>query len=120
MDGVRELPSCDHGDHAPGAVQEVPAAESLDGAADLFRALGDSRRLRLLLRLALGEACVTQLAAAEDEAITTVSARLKALHTARLVKRRRDGKHMVYALADGHIRALLDNALAHAGEPHPR
>lgn len=117
---MRGLPTCGHGDHTGRPGGRIPSAEALEGAAELFRALGDARRLRLLIRLAAGEACVTQLAEEEGEGLTTISARLKALHAARLVTRRREAKHVFYALADGHVRTLLDNALEHAVEPPPR
>src|ERR1700739_644630 len=72
---------------------------------------GDPERLRLLVRLAVGEACVSELAIDEGEKITTVSARLKRLFAARLVKRRRETKHVFYALADGHLPSnAIDNA----------
>ena len=75
----------------------------------MFQALADSERLRLLLRLAEGEACVSELAEYEGEKITTVSARLKTLFTVRLVKRRREAKHIFYALADEHVLPLVRN-----------
>jgi ArsR family transcriptional regulator len=77
----------------------------------MFRALGDPERLRLLVRLAQGEACVSELAEEEGEEITTVSARLKTLYTARLVKRRREAKHVFYTLADEHVAPLVSNAI---------
>jgi ArsR family transcriptional regulator len=82
----------------------------------LFRALGDPERLRLLVRLAEGEACVSELAEHEGEKITTVSARLKTLYAVRLVKRRREAKHVFYALADEHVLPLVRNAIDHAAE----
>lgn len=82
----------------------------------MFRALGDPERLRLLVRLAGGEACVSELAAEENEKITTVSARLKTLRDARLVTRRREAKHAFYALADQHVLPLIRNAIDHAAE----
>ena len=82
----------------------------------MFRAVGDPERLRLLLRLAKSEACVSELAEDEGEKITTVSARLKILSVARLVRRRREAKHIFYALADEHVLPLVRNAIDHAGE----
>jgi ArsR family transcriptional regulator len=82
----------------------------------MFRALGDPERLRLLVRLAEGEACVSELAEHEGEKITTVSARLKTLYAVRLVKRRREAKHVFYALADEHVLPLVRNAIDHAAE----
>jgi ArsR family transcriptional regulator len=88
----------------------------MEAVAAMFRALGDPERLRLLVRLAEGEACVSELAEQEDEKISTVSARLKTLHTVRLVKRRRRAKHVLYSLADEHVLPLVRNAIDHAAE----
>jgi ArsR family transcriptional regulator len=82
----------------------------------MFRALGDPERLRLLVRLAAGEACVSELAEDEGEKITTVSARLKTLFAVRLVKRRREAKRVFYALADEHLLPMLRNAIDHPAE----
>jgi ArsR family transcriptional regulator len=88
----------------------------IEAAAEMFQALGDPERLRLLLRLAEREACVSELAEDEGEKITTVSARLKTLAIVRLVRRRREAKHVFYALADEHVLPLVRNAIDHAAE----
>ena len=59
---------------------------------------------------------MSELAECEGEKITTVSARLKTLFTVRLIKRRRDAKHVFYALADEHVLPLVRNAIDHAAE----
>ena len=59
---------------------------------------------------------MSELAEDEGEKITTVSARLKALFAVRLVKRRREAKHVFYALADEHLLPMLRNAIDHAAE----
>lgn len=97
--------------HKP-AVDEA----ALGRAAELFAALGDPPRLRLLALLAQGPACVSDLAEDEQEGMSTISQRLKVLRTASLVRRRRQGKHVIYALADQHVVDLVFNALAHASE----
>jgi DNA-binding transcriptional ArsR family regulator len=95
-----------------------PDQHQLELAAAMLRALADPSRLRILVRLAQGESSVGQLAQAEKEKITTMSARLKVLLTARLLKRRRAGQTIIYALADAHVLHLVDNAIAHACESH--
>jgi ArsR family transcriptional regulator, lead/cadmium/zinc/bismuth-responsive transcriptional repressor len=105
-----------HGGHPPRPPVRLPPRVQIEAAAEMFRALGDPERLRLLVRLAAGEACVSELAMDEGEKITTISARLKTLYTARLVKRRREAKHVFYALADGHLPPMLSNAIDHAAE----
>lgn len=70
-----------------------------------------------MIRLMKGERCVTELAEAEGESLSTISQRLRVLHTEDIVVRRRRGKHINYALADRHIAGLVANAVEHAGEP---
>jgi len=85
-------------------------------AAAMCRAMSDASRLRLLQWLSRREMCVSELVALDQAKLTSVSARLQMLHAARLVTRRRESKHIYYALADQHVRALLVNILNHASE----
>lgn len=105
-----------HGGHSPRPPVPLPSRTQIEAAAEIFRALGDPERLRLLLRLAEIEACVSELAEDEGEKITTVSARQKTLSVVRLVRRRREAKHVFYALADEHVLPLIRNAIDHAAE----
>ena len=93
-----------------------PNERQLEIAAEMLKALADPHRLRVLMRLAYGEMNVSQLVEAEKEKITTMSARLKVLLTARLVKRRRQGQTIFYSIADTHVLELVDNAIEHACE----
>lgn len=108
--------ACEHEPHLLRAAKPPPLARELESAAEMFRALADPLRLRLLCRLATGEACVSELAALEGDKLTTISARLKMLHGARLVRRRREAKHVIYALADEHVLHLVQNAIDHTME----
>ena len=109
---------CQHEEHS----RQVPPAETpalvIERAAALFRALGDSARLSLLERLAGGEYCVTEPAEATGEGLSTISQRLRTLRSERLLRRRRAGKHVYYSLADAHVAALIQSAVAHAAEEH--
>lgn len=93
------------------------SAAAFERAAALFRAAGDLARLRLLHRLDAGECCVSELAEASETKLSTLSQQLRVLHAERIVKRRREGKHIYYSLADDHVRELIRAALEHAGEP---
>jgi ArsR family transcriptional regulator, lead/cadmium/zinc/bismuth-responsive transcriptional repressor len=95
-----------------------PAQRQLEAAAAMFDALSDTARLRTLMRLADKDQSVSEIAAAEGEKMTTVSARLQVLHAARLIARRREGKSVIYSLADEHVVSLVENAIVHAGESH--
>jgi ArsR family transcriptional regulator, lead/cadmium/zinc/bismuth-responsive transcriptional repressor len=111
-DGTRGKPH----HHPPRALPSPPVG--LESASAMFRALGDAARLRLLTRLADagGEVCVSELAELEKEKLSTVSARLKMLHAVRLVRRRREAKHIFYALSDEHVLHLMQSAIEHAAE----
>jgi ArsR family transcriptional regulator len=84
----------------------------------MFRAIGDMERLRLIVLLARGPACVTELATAEGETLSTISQRLRILRTENLIVRERHGKHIHYRLADQHIAEMVANVMEHAGEHH--
>lgn len=88
-------------------------------AAELFRSLGDEERLRLVLLLANGEKTVGDIAESLGDAVPTVSQRLKVLRYAGIVRSRRDGRHMYYALDDDHIDQLIRNAIEHANHSSP-
>lgn len=88
----------------------------VERAAALFRAVGDPARLRLLERLSHGECCVSELAEESGDGMSTVSQRLKLLRAEHLVVRRRDGKHIYYALEDAHVSELIRSALEHVSE----
>jgi len=112
---------CDD-EHAPRRGVSRYNGRAFDRAAALFRAAGDVERLRLLERLGEGEWCVSELAATSDDGLSTVSQRLRLLRQEGLVRRRRDGKHVYYSLADRHVAELIASALEHANEPdhsHP-
>ena len=104
------------GSHNASVSAVVASPAQLEAAGAMFHALRDPSRLRLLILLSRGERNVTELVEAEQAKLGSVSARLKILHAARLVKRRREAKHVFYALSDDHVLTLLNSVLAHAAE----
>ena len=109
-----DTPRCDGHEHL-GPVMRVDS-EACERAAAIFRALGDPQRLRLLILLEAGERCVSELGSALDEPMPAISQRLRLLKSERIVRSRRDGKHVFYALADDHISRLVTNGVMHAME----
>lgn len=82
-------------------------------------AMGDPGRLLLLSLLLDGAHCVSELTAETGDSISLVSQRLKVLTSADLLKRRRQGKHVYYELADEHVRLLVQALFSHASHAHP-
>ena len=109
-----DTPTCGQDEHSsqPFAV-DFAACEQ---AAAIFRALGDPKRLRLLLILEAGNCCVSEIAATLNEPLPAISQRLRVLKSERVVRSRREGKHVYYALADEHISRLVTNGVMHAME----
>ena len=109
-----DAPSCSSGDHDHQPVHVDDA--TCQRAAAIFRALGDHQRLRLLIMLEARACCVSELAEALDEPLPAVSQRLRVLKSERIVRSKREGKHVYYRLADGHISRLVTNGVMHAME----
>ncbi|HEX6956971.1 MAG TPA: metalloregulator ArsR/SmtB family transcription factor [Ferrovibrio sp.] len=85
---------------------------------DMFRLLGDPSRLRLVTTLCNGEAAASVAAAMSGLSPQLASHHLRLLRAARLVKAERKGKRIYYALADEHVRRMLEDMIDHVVEPH--
>ena len=90
----------DHGGCFEKELEAVPKTEEFALAADIFKKLDDSSRLRIFWLLCHCEECVINLSAMVDMSSPTVSHRLKQLKSAGLIVSRRDGKEVYYKAAD--------------------
>lgn len=88
----------------------------LKALADIFGALSDPTRLRILLALASGPLCVCDLSAVTGVSQSGVSHQLRVLRDLDLVTFVRDGRRAVYSLADAHVETLLAQGAEHADE----
>jgi DNA-binding transcriptional ArsR family regulator len=88
----------------------------LKALCDIFNALADPTRLRVLQALATGPLCVCDLATVTGVSPSAVSHQLRVLRDRNLVAYEREGKRAVYRLADRHVAALLAEGLDHAHE----
>ena len=87
--------------------------------AEMLKALGSPGRLRLLAELLGGERTVEQLAAAAGLSVSATSHHLRILRALRLVRARRDGRHVRYSLHDHHMVDLLAAIRHHHEHVHP-
>ncbi len=94
----------------------MPDEESLYDVAELFKVFGDTTRIRILCALAESELCVCDIAALLGMTQSSISHQLRVLKQARLVRYRKDGKVVYYALDDDHVRSIFALGLAHVGE----
>ena len=109
-----------HGDHPHDTVdrvrREMPDEDTLYDLTELFRIFGDSTRIRILYVLFEAEMCVCDIAAILGMTQSAISHQLRALKSARLVKGRREGKTVFYALADDHVKTIIHQSLDHIAE----
>jgi len=84
--------------------------------AETFKVLGDVTRVRLLDALSHGELCVCDLAALVGLSESAVSHQLRLLRGMRLVRPRRAGRQVFYAIDDQHIMSLFEQGLGHVQE----
>lgn len=81
--------------------------------AETFRALSDPTRIRMVSLLEGDELCVCDLAAALSMSQSAVSHQLRSLRDLRLVRWRREGRQIFYALDDEHVADLFRRGLDH-------
>ena len=86
---------------------DMPDDEVLYELADLFRVFGDSTRIKILYALHDNELCVQDIANAVQLSQSAVSHQLRVLKDSKLVRFRREGKTVYYALDDDHVRSIL-------------
>lgn len=112
--------SCTAREVDAGAVSRVAerlAAERLMlRTTAIFDALADPTRFRILEALGIEELCVCDLAEVAGVSQSGVSHQLRLLRNLGLVSFRREGNRAVYSLSDDHVRVLLAQGVAHAGE----
>src|SRR5690625_495657 len=102
---------------APGT-QEALREKLLEvaGLSEIFKALGDETRTRIVYLLSLQELCVHDVASVMEMSLPAVSHHLRLLKLMRLVKHRREGRHVYYSLDDHHILELIRIAKEHYDE----
>lgn len=93
-----------------------PGDEMLCDLADLFKIFGDTTRMRILYALMEREMCVCAIAEYLGMAQPAISHQLKLLKDQNLVKNRRAGRTIYYALADDHVYTIIHQGFEHLTE----
>lgn len=84
--------------------------------AETFHLLGEPNRLRLVLACRDAAKNVHTLAGEAGMSASLASHHLRLLRASRILRAERHGREVRYALADAHVRALVENMLVHLGE----
>ncbi len=88
--------------------------QTIDSVTEIFKALSDGNRIRIMHLLSHGECSVGHIAHSLDISQSNVSHQLRLLKQAHLVKSKRDGQSMIYTLDDTHVTTFLKQAIHHA------
>ena len=96
--------------------EKLPPEEQLYDLAELFKVFGDSTRMRILFVLFEAEVCVCDLAEALNMTVSAISHQLRILKQSKLVKSEKIGRSVFYALADEHVRSIVEQGMEHVME----
>ena len=94
-------------------MKNLPDKDTLEQIAELFKGFADPTRVHILSLLEKQELCVTDIAEAVELSQSAISHQLRILKQMHLIKYRREGKNILYSLADDHVRTILEMGLEH-------
>jgi ArsR family transcriptional regulator len=104
----------------PELVKKAKTRELSDMAvlrlSEIFKAIGDPTRLRIINTLLPGEMCVCDLSFVLGMESSAISHQLRILKDRRIVKLRKEGKIAYYSLDDEHVLALFNEGLKHVND----
>lgn len=118
LDTMIEQPAicgCDDAEQDDTSVlrEHLISSQSAAELGELFKVLGDPNRLRIISLLKGHEVCVHTLEEVLGMSQSAISHQLKVLRQLKLVRSRREGRHIFYALDDAHVGELFMQALRH-------
>jgi len=96
--------------------KQMKSDEVMNDLAATFKVLGDPTRTKIIFALSKKVLCVGEISSLLNISQSAVSHQLRVLRDMALVKLRRDGKTIYYALDDMHIKYLLKEGLNHVLE----
>ena len=94
-------------------MSHIPNKQTMESIAELFKGFCDPTRVHILSLLLEEELCVTQIAGKVELSQSAISHQLRLLKQMHLIKFRREGKNILYSLADDHVRTILQMGLEH-------
>ena len=97
-------------------LNKLPEEDELFDLAELFKIFGDSTRIKILFVLLESDMAVNDIASVLKMTQSAISHQLRILKTNGLVKYTRNGKSLIYSLADGHVTTILSQGIEHISE----
>ena len=120
MEEKKQIEICEfyqvHEDIVRAVRETMPDEDVLCDLAEIFKVFGDSTRIKILYLLFESEMCVCDIAQLLGMNQSAISHQLRILKQAHLISSRREGKSVIYALSDGHVRTIIDQGMEHVCE----
>lgn len=104
---------CIHTKSVQKTKTELPDLPDIVQMAEIFKAISDPTRLKIVLSLLNREHCVCDIAAICSQSDSAVSHQLRLLRTLKILKNRREGKIIYYSIDDEHVKSLILMSLEH-------
>ncbi len=118
--GKCKCSACDcnviHADNVTQVKQNMQTEEVLLAMSDFYKALSDSTRIKIINALDCSELCVCDISALLNMTKSAVSHQLQNLKEMNLIKSRKQGKEVLYSLADQHVLRVFEISLEHVLE----
>ena len=117
LNDVEHCEACQiHEDVVKAVTDHMPDEDQLYDLAEVFKVFGDSTRIKILYVLYENEMCVFDIAKILNMTQSAISHQLRVLKQNRLVKYRKEGKTVLYTLADEHVFTILSQGIEHVEE----
>lgn len=97
-------------------ITEMPTEDVVLSLAELFKALGDPTRVKILSCLQMSDMCVGEIADKLGMSASAISHQLRVLKAIKLVKGTKEGKEVRYSLDDDHVTLIMQCGLTHVNE----
>ena len=105
-----------HGKIVDEVNRKMPDEEKLYDLAELFKVFGDSTRIKILYVLFESSMSVCCIADVLGMTQSAISHQLRILKQNKLVAFKREGKSIIYSLADDHVHNILGQGMDHINE----
>ena len=104
-----------HGQLVQKAKEITPSQGYVNIMCQILKLMGEPTRMKIIYSLLNGEMCVLHIVEAVEGSQSAVSQQLRLLKDNKLVKSRREGKNVLYSIADEHVVEIVKLVEAHAG-----
>ena len=102
-----------HQEVVDDTIKNMPEEDTFNKLAEFFKILGDTTRVKILFALDHNEMCVCDIANVLEMTKSSISHQLGTLRRSGIVKCRKVGKEVFYALDDEHVKQVFEIGVEH-------